>query len=708
MPPEAELQIGEWQVRPSLNRLARDGETASLPSRFMDLLVFMARRPGEVVSKDEIIEAVWQKEFVSDGTLTHAVAALRQTLGDDPKQPRYIETIPTRGYRLIADVRALGGERGPADGPPPAAHRFPAWLVLLISLAAVGALAAAMLFRQSSAEPRSPTAGPLRLAVLPFSNLGTPDRAYLASGLTDDITTRLASVPGLGVVSHVSAENCAKTGRSASQIGAELGVQYLVTGSVRWQPEPDHGGQVWVNVQLVRAANDSHVWAASYDRPVESVFEIETNIASRVLEGIGIAVGSATQRRIIQRPTSDVDAYEAYLCGMRHLEFATREHLGLAASMFERAVELDPSFALGYAELGVVHSRFFQLHIDPTPGRLVLAKADIDRALALNPDLPEGMMALGAYYLYGLHDPERALKAFDRAASALPNDGELAALRVDAYRRQGRWDAALAESHRLVTVDPRNYAASLTLGETLSRLRRYVEADRAFEQAASFMPDNARPYLDRFENALRQYGPDARAERLLHAVPAPEAKTAVYETFILHYLRRDYAGALSALAAVRGTTVETATLVGPVALFRCLALAGLDDRAGVAASCREAMAALRRDGADGSADPRVHVALGYAAALLGRRDEALNEVDRANALCPATTDAFEGPAILGEAARIAALARARDRAIADIGRVMTVPGPLSASMLRSDPRFDELRHDPRFVALATATMAAVR
>ena len=699
-----EFRVGEWRVHPSLNRLVRGEETVSLPSRFMDLLVFLAQRPTKVISKEEIIEAVWQKEFISEGTLTHAIAALRQTLGDEPKQPRYIETIPTRGYRLIAEVEPLvepsSDEPSLVEPAAPGPRVLPRWLALGAAMVVVvGVTTGVLLSRPRRAASDPAAGGPLRLAVLPFANLGTPDRDYLAAGLTDDLTTRLAAIPGLGVVSRVSAESCAKTGKSASQIGEELGAGYLLTGSVRWEPDPEHGGRVSVNAQLIRTKDDTHVWADAYRRPVNNVFEIETDIASRVLEGIGVTVQGEAQERLGQRPTSNGDAYQAYLCGLRHLDFETREHLGLAAAMFERAVELDPGFALAYAELGVAHARFYKLRFDPSPERLVLAKADIDRALALHPNLPQGAMALGAYYLYGLRDYGKALDAFNRAAQGLPNDSELAALIVDVYRRQGRWREAVAESRRLVGSDPRDYVTALTLGETLTWLREYEDADRALQQAESLMPDSISPYLDRFENALLWEGPDARAERLLGDVPAPERPAALFDRFLLLFLRRDFAKALALLAGSSREAFSSSTLVGPPALLECLTRYGLRDASGVARSCGEALDVLRQGQASTSMDPRAHLALGYTAALLGRRSEASFEVGRATSLCSLASDAFEGAALLAEATRVMALAGDRDSALAGLARLMALPGPISVSLLRADARFDALRTDPRFAAL---------
>jgi TolB-like protein/DNA-binding winged helix-turn-helix (wHTH) protein/Flp pilus assembly protein TadD len=666
----------------------------------MDLLVFLAAHRGKVLSKDELTEGVWGKEFVSDGTLTHAIAVLRQTLGDDPRNPSYIETIPTRGYRLIAAAEAVGAAEAAEDlpeaAPQPSSRRRIRVALLALAGAAIAVILGMVL------RPLILGGGPAssrgdRIAVLPFRNVGAADREFLASGITDDLTTRLASVTGLVVVSRISADSATRTARTARAIGSELGADYLLVGSVRWEPEPRGEGEVWVNAQLVRAANDAYVWVGRYHRPMANVFEIETNIAAQVLAELGMSVTTPELAGVHERPTNDIDAYQAYLCAVRHQRFDTPAHLGLAAAMLERAVQLDSSFALAYADLSVVHSRIFWLRVDHTEGRLARAKAAVDRALALQPDLPAAHRALGAYELFGFRDYERALAEFRRAAQALPHDSELAAMIADVHRREGRWHEATEELQHAWAADPRNYELALELGDTLSRMRDYPGADRAYQSAARMMPDSVKPYLGRFWNAVRWYGMSDRTADLLKEVPQPEAQAEVFERYFVRLARRDYPSSLTVARAAPAPFTVTPSLVAPVSLLECLALYSAGDRAQADARCRTALQILSERAGDRD-DPRVKLATGYALAVLGRRDEARHEVDEAVRSCPVETDAYDGATYLAEAARVLAVAGAADEALADLEQVLALPSPDSVESVRADPRFDALAGDPRFAA----------
>jgi DNA-binding winged helix-turn-helix (wHTH) protein/TolB-like protein len=430
-----EFRLGDWLVQPSLDRVSRGPESAALQPRFMDLLVYLAQHGGTVVSKDEILEAVWGKEFVSEGTLTHAVAVIRQTLGDDVRSPAYIETIPTRGYRLIAQVSPLSGpddapERG--VGPPQERRkRFGRAMLLAGGLAVLVVAAWAAIQLLQGSFLRRGGSGGVRIVVMPFQNLGPVAREYVALGITDDITTRLASVHGVVVSSRTSAAYCAKAGRSARQIADEMGVSFILEGSVRWETDESNGESLRVNAELIRATNDTLLWGQRYRTDLANVVEVGAVIARDAIQELGVPVRRAEQSRLAARPTENPDAYQAYLCGMRYHDLDGREQMGLAISMFDRAVKLDPTFAEAYAELSVMHSRIYRRGIDPTPDRLAKAEQAAQRALELGPDLPEAHLALGAIQHLGRRNFAGALAEYKIAARYLPNDSGHGLWRAD-------------------------------------------------------------------------------------------------------------------------------------------------------------------------------------------------------------------------------------------------------------------------------------
>jgi DNA-binding winged helix-turn-helix (wHTH) protein/TolB-like protein len=717
-----EFCVGDWLIHPSLNRMTRGSQTASLQPRFMDLLVYLAQRPGAVVSKDEILDAVWAKDFVAEGTLTHAVAVIRQALGDDVRNPRYIETIPTRGYRVIAPVGPPGAvmDVAPAALVPstpeaspvtvtvtaaPARSRAP-FVVLSVGLAVLAV--AGVLGLRSFAGRRSPgvAAGAKRIVVLPFQNLGPAERDYLAQGITDDITTRLASAHGLGVISRTTAAYCARTAKSAAQIADELGISYILEGTVRWERERPEGGELRVNAQLIRAANDTLVWGESYRVDPAGLVVVGATIASSVVRQLGLTVRGPEQTRLAARSTANPDAYQAFLCGMRYHDLESPEQLGLAAAMFDRAVGLDPSYALAYAELSLVHSRVYRLGIDPSARRMNEAQQAAARALALQPDLPEGHLALGAVDGLAEDDFTRALEEYRQARSGLPNDGEISALIADVYRRQGRWSVARSELEKAIAADPGNYPALLALGDTLSPLRDYDGADHAYRQASNISPDRIGPYVRRFWNYLRWDGTTDRAERVLAESPLHDDPAVLYCRSYLAYLRRDFQRALADLAGVGEVPPPTPFRLLPKALLECVYMDAAGDRDASAAACEAAQVSLEKDIVANPAAPWPRFGMAVAEASAGRSAGAIGDAARAAELCSASADAVEGVNFQLEKAEVLARVGRAPEAAALLERLLARPSPVSVPWLRLDPHWDRIRDDPVFKALVAVPAAS--
>jgi DNA-binding winged helix-turn-helix (wHTH) protein/TolB-like protein/predicted Zn-dependent protease len=697
-----DFRLGDWLVQPSLNRVSRGPESAALQPRFMDLLVYLAQHGAKVVSKGEILDAVWGKEFVSEGTLTHAVAVIRQALGDDVRDPTYIETIPTRGYRLIAQVSPLSGS-DVAVQPPHKRHRRPRWGIVLAGALAVLVVAAWVAIRWlHGSHLGSEGSGGVRIVVMPFQNLGPVAREYVALGITDDTTTRLASVHGVVVSSRTSAAYCAKAGRSARQIADELGVSFILEGSVQWETDQSNGESLRVNAQLIRATDDTLLWGQSYRTDLANVVEVGAVIARQAIQELGVPVRGAEQSRLAARPTENPDAYQAYLCGMRYHDLDGREQMGLAVSMFDRAIKLDPTFAEAYAELSVTHSRIYHRGIDATPVRLAKAEQAARRALELGPDLPEAHLALGAIQHLGRRDFTGALAEYTIAARYLPNDSELFALIADVHRRQGRWTEARREIERVVDLDPSNYTALLALGDTLVRMRAYTEADRAFQRATNLSPDRNDPYLRRVWNYLRWDGNVDRAERVLADAPLHDDSDAVLCRSHLNYLRRDFRGAVEALSRTNTDAQLRPFLVGSRELLECLYLDAAGDRPGAAQACAGALARLEHDAAAEPKEPWVQLGAARANAALGRKEEAVRLAQRAASLFPISSDAYDGASCMIQHAEVLARVGEIERATAMLEQLLSIPSTVSASWLRLDPAWDPLRGYGRFQALVRA------
>jgi DNA-binding winged helix-turn-helix (wHTH) protein/TolB-like protein/tetratricopeptide (TPR) repeat protein len=719
----AEFRVGDWLIHPSLNRMSRGGETASLQPRFMDLLVFLAERPGQVVSKEEILDGVWAKEFVSEGTLTHAVAVIRQTLGDDVRSPRYIETIPTRGYRVIAPVRRSETadrvapvallpstvETRPVPVIPLARRRSPApFAGVAIGLLALG-VAGFVGLRSLTSRRTSPPPGALkRIVVLPFQNLGPVERDYLAQGITDDVTTRLAAAHGVSVVSRTTATYYARNAKSAPQIADTLGVGYILEGTVRWEADRPQHSELRVNAQLIRASTDTLVWGESYRVDPAALVVVGATIAGRVVQQLGLTVRGPEQTRLTSRSTSSSDAYQAFLCGMRYRDRESPEQLGLAAAMFERAVTLDPSYALAYADLALVHARVYGLGIDTSAQRAREAARAAERAAALGPDMPETHLAAGAVDHLVKGDFVRALAEYRRAEQGLPSDSEISVLIADVYRRQGRWPEARGELERTVESDPGNYTALLALGDTLSPLHAYDEADRAYQRASNVSPDRIDPYVRRVWNYLRWDGTTERAERVLGEAPLPDDPAVLYCRSYLAYVRRDYRGALSALAGAGDEAPAGPFRLPGKRLLECLYLDAAGNPGDAATSCRRALDRFERGIASDPSDPWPRLGAALADASLGHSSKAVDEAARGEKLCAGATDASERADCLLEQAEVLARAGRAGETAAILQRLLEEPGPVSIGWLRLDPGWDRIRTAAAFQAIVNGPTATAR
>jgi DNA-binding winged helix-turn-helix (wHTH) protein/TolB-like protein len=297
-----EFRLGEWLVRPSLNQLSRAGTVAHLRPKAMDVLVYLAARSGEVVPKDDVIRVVWAKQFLSDSALSRAVCELREALGDEAQGSTYIQTIPKRGYRLVAAFRQVEPGVKPAEPTgEPAPGRVPEDVSkrrsIRASLSALLLLLTAWVTGHETRPSVRALTPPLRrVLVLPFENLGPARDDYLAAGITEEITGRLTASRAIAVISRGSAARLAPLDRSTTQTTQETGADYVLAGTVQWHREPSGRSRVRVTPRLVRVSDDTQVWAEVYDADIEDILRVQSEIVRSAVAGIGIALAEQQRR----------------------------------------------------------------------------------------------------------------------------------------------------------------------------------------------------------------------------------------------------------------------------------------------------------------------------------------------------------------------------------------------------------------------------
>lgn len=546
--------------------------------------------------------------------------------------------------------------------------------------------------------------GPRSIAVLPFANLGAdPDAEAFAAGIHDDLLTHLYRVEELRVISRTSVLGYAGTTRTIRDIARELGVASVLEGGVQRA-----GSRVRINVQLIDAATDAHLWAEQYDRELtaENVFAIQSEIATAVVTALQATLTADARSGFARVPTANLTAYELYaralgLHGGRQAGYR-RDLMLQRARMLEQAVNLDSSFAQAWAALGMTRAQVYFFHYDRSPENVRSARAAIDRALALRPDLPEAFLALGSWHYWYDLDYERALAALERARRGLPGSGVVLGRIAAVHRRQrGHVHEAVAELERARDLDPRSGGIAFLLAETYRLVRRYDDALAEFDRALALDPALDDAHIGRADTWLRGRGDVAAARREL----APLADGAGGEYQVEHYRAlveiydRNWDAALRVLETSGLEAFGNQFYYVPRALLLGVVHAARGDTAGARDAFEAALAHLAERLRADSSDVRYRGASALALAGLGRRDEAIRTAERAAALLPMAQEAWRGAWRLEELARVYAAAGERDRAIELLERLTAEPTDVGPGMLRLDPAWDPLRTHPRFRAL---------
>lgn len=540
------------------------------------------------------------------------------------------------------------------------------------------------------------------LVVLPFENLGSTEDEYFADGITDEVTNRLAALQGLGIISRTSAVQYKKTDKTIRKIGEELSVDFVLEGSVRWNRRPNGKGRVRVTPQLVRVADDTHIWSESYDRDIEDIFSVQSEIAENVARQLDLTVLEPERRALNTSPTENLKAYDCYLKGREHegkgWAYSDPREFELAVEMLEKAVGLDPGFALPYVRMSYIHSRMYFFGIDSTEERLARSKAAVDRALELQPDLPEAHLSLAFYYYWGLSDYDQAAEIFESVQKARPNFDP----QVLGYiqRRQGRWEQCLETLERAFRINPLDTQIAYELGGANISMGRYDEAEKWFNRVLTVYPDHLPAQLGKVAIYILSKGNTERALANLETLPQHKLKD--YMWFTLNMLERNYKDVLDWLSSLSYDSFEDQHFYFQKNLAFASVYHAMKDLSLMKNHAQSARILLEKAVHEHAADPKFHAALGLAYAYLGRKEEAIQEGNLAARLHPVSKDAAQGPIYLLNLARIYTVAGEYERAVDQLEYLLSVPHAeylwqlASVPQLRLDPQWDSLRGQPRF------------
>ena len=539
------------------------------------------------------------------------------------------------------------------------------------------------------------------IAVLPFDNLSDDkENAYFADGIQDDILTNLSKIGDLKVISRTSVMPYRGKSSNVREIGKALGVGAILEGSVRRS-----GNRVRLNVQLIDASNDEHLWASDYDRELTDVFAIQTDLAQKITDALQAKLSPGEKSQIERKPTENGEAYLAFVEAHNlSCAFEDLEKLKQSEQLYQRAIELDPNFALAIARYSELESWIVHT-FDPTAARREKARTLAERALQLQPDLPEAHLARGVSYYYGDTNYDAALKEFEIAQRGLPNESEIYLYIGAIQRRQGKWAESTANLEKAVSLNPKDAWPLQNLSLNYQMLRNFAKANEAIDRAIALNPTAFEPWEVKSKLALFEKGDFSVAEKAFEALKsAPmtneqrlNAANARANVFLLERKYREGLQEAENLpddqvAAFPGHLWSKYYYIG-------FARKALQDEAGARAAFLKAKSVIEEQlkGRPGSED--LHIQLARVLAYLGEKASAQAEAQRATELLPESKDAFGGPEITTGVAEVYAVLGQNDRAIAILDGLLSRPSPVTAEVLKVNPVWDPLRSDPRFQAL---------
>ena len=577
----------------------------------------------------------------------------------------------------------------------PGSHRRRNLLMLIASGVVISAGAGFFLLPRASARKIDKS-----IAVLPFQSLSDEkENAYFADGIQDDILTNLSKIGDLKVISRMSVMSYRGDAvRNAREIGKALGVATLLEGSVR-----RIGNRVRVNVQLIDANNDEHIWAEDYDRDLTDVFAIQTDLAQKIAAALQAKLSPTEKARLDNRPTQNPDAY---LLFVQAHDYANRMDMFndtslKAVPLFEQAIKLDPTFALAFADLSTVESWIYH-SFDPIPAWREKARLNADEALRLQPDLPEGHLALGFSYYYGDRDYGRALAEFEIARRGLPNDAQAYFAIGAIQRRQGKWAESTANFEKAATLDPKNTNVLINLCFSYMALRNFETADKMLDRAIAASPQSFQARALKGFMAVLWKGDFSAAEKAFSSVPPEndESGLTTWGRAWILTLQRKFPDALQLLERFHGETMySTTTAPYPKAFAEGLIYLLQGDKTKARTEFESARLVSEKLLREAPGDAARHAQHGLILAALGQKQEAIAEGKRAVELLPESQDALDGPRVTEALAQIYALTGESDEAFRLLDHLFTIPSNLTVPMLKLDPAWDPLRKDPRFQAL---------
>jgi len=636
-----------------------------------------------------IIERQPDWDLLPERTPMNVRALLRQCLEKDPDQR--LANI-TNAALEISETLSASALAVPTKSRK-VAMIFGAAIIIVVTAIAVRFIPE----KQAQLSPKD-----IRLVVLPFENLGSAEDEYFAAGITDAIIARLGSIHGLGVISRQSAMQYKNKEKSAKVIGEELGVDYILEGTVQRERQSDPNRPVRIIPQLIRISDDTHVWSDIYDDDMSEIFRVQSDLAERVAQALDITLLEPERRTLRIRLTENMEAYDYYLRGNEYFHRSVLENdFRIAMRMYEQAVELEPTFALAHAQLSRTHMMMYWDYHDRSEECLEMAKQAVDKAFQLDPDLPEVRLALGHYYYHGHLDYDRALEQFAIAQKSQPNSSEVLSWISFIHRRQGKFEQALANIKQAYELDPMSSFLAGEVGQTYRLLRKYSEAEHYYERSISLRPDVPVAYDFKARLYLVWQGSTEKARTVVKQ--ASENIKSAENLFVgilatLDVYDGNYQDALDRLT-LKSEDIDNQFNFIPKTLRYAQIYGYMNSKELEQRYYESARSILQAKIEEKPEDARFHSSMGITYAGLGRKEDAISEGKLGVELLPVSKEAVRGLSKVDDLARIYVMVGEYDAAIDQIEFLLANPGPMSIPLLRLAPVWEPLRDHPRFKKL---------
>jgi TolB-like protein/Tfp pilus assembly protein PilF len=537
------------------------------------------------------------------------------------------------------------------------------------------------------------------IVVLPFENLSSSEDEYFADGITEEITSRLSEIKQLGVIGRTSATQYKNTDKTFEQIGEDLGVEYLLEGTVRWEKREGEESRVRVTPQLIKVSDGTHLWTKRYDAVLQSVFDVQTDIAEKVANALDVTLLESEQNSISQKPTDNLQAYDFYLRAYNYGKSShSKPNAIIAEQLYLKAIDLDPEFVLAYTRYANLCTNFYWFYWDRTESRLEKAKHYIDKSFELAPESPEVYHALGKYYYQGYLDYDKALDAFQEGLNFDPDNGEILEYIGYVKRRQGKFTEAIEYLEKALEKDPASTILNQAIGETYLVLRDYQKASAYIEKAFYFSPEWGFPYHSRAYIYLRFDGDISSAKNFLQnniEIIIDERDIVIVTLSDILQLNGDYDEALDLLSNSLLKIFEDQFIFRPVEQLRAEIYYLQGNEKLKNDNYLAAKSIIENRIKDRPEDERMHSALGLVYARLGDKEKAITEGKKGVELLPVTKEAWRGYFRELELAKIYTIVGEYELAIQKLDYLLSIPGELSVPYIKIDPVWKDLLELPQ-------------